>query len=123
VTVRVAVNGFGRIGRNFLRALHSAEHDIEIVAVNDLVSADANAHLLRYDSTYGRFAGTVEVTDGHLIVDGQKITVTAERDPKALPSSNRPGASPSGQTPRHTSRPEQSESSSPRRLMTPTRPS
>jgi glyceraldehyde 3-phosphate dehydrogenase len=85
VTVRVAVNGFGRIGRNFLRALHSAEHDIELVAVNDLVSAEANAHLLRYDSTYGRFPGIVEVIDGHLIVDGQKITVTAERDPKSLP--------------------------------------
>ena len=85
MTVRVAVNGFGRIGRNFLRALYGAEHDVEIVAVNDLVSAEANAHLLRYDSTHGRFAGAVEVIDGHLIVDGRKITVTAERDPKSLP--------------------------------------
>src|SRR5487761_2097445 len=85
MTVRVAVNGFGRIGRNFLRSLHGSDHDIELVAVNDLVSAESNAHLLRYDSTYGRFPGIVEVVDGHLIVDGQKITVTAERDPKSLP--------------------------------------
>jgi glyceraldehyde 3-phosphate dehydrogenase len=65
--------------------MHSAGADIELVAVNDLVSPEANAHLLRYDSTYGRFAGSVEVESGHLVVDGQKIAVTSERDPKSLP--------------------------------------
>src|SRR5487761_2057494 len=88
MTVRVAVNGFGRIGRNFLRSLHGSDHDIELVAVNDLVSAETKAHLLRFVSTHGRFPGVVEVVDGHLIVDGQKIVVTAERDPSALPWSD-----------------------------------
>ncbi|HEY5273477.1 MAG TPA: type I glyceraldehyde-3-phosphate dehydrogenase [Acidimicrobiales bacterium] len=85
MTVRVAVNGFGRIGRNFVRALHASDHDIEIVAINDLVSADANAHLLRYDSTYGRFSGAVEVKGDQLIIDGHSIRVVAERSPADLP--------------------------------------
>src|SRR5580700_6116607 len=85
MTLRVGVNGFGRIGRNFLRALRSSGADFEIVAVNDLFSAEANAHLLRYDSTHGRFPGTVELANGAMIVDGKSITVLAERDPKALP--------------------------------------
>jgi glyceraldehyde 3-phosphate dehydrogenase len=85
VTVRVAVNGFGRIGRNFVRALHASDHDIELVAINDLVSADANAHLLRYDSTYGRFSGEVEVRGDQLLIDGHSIRVVAERSPSELP--------------------------------------
>jgi glyceraldehyde 3-phosphate dehydrogenase len=85
MTVRVAINGFGRIGRNFLRAVHDAGADLEIVAINDLVSIEANAHLLRYDSSQGRFSGSVEVVDGGIVVDGQRIAVYAERDPKALP--------------------------------------
>ncbi len=85
MTVRVAINGFGRIGRNFLRAVHDAGADLEIVAINDLVSIEANAHLLRYDSSQGRFSGTVEVVDGGIVVDGRRIAVYAERDPKALP--------------------------------------
>ncbi len=85
MTVRVAINGFGRIGRNFLRAAYAAKADIEIVAVNDLVSIESNAHLLRYDSTHGRFAGNVEVDDRGIVVDGQPISVFAERDPKDLP--------------------------------------
>ena len=85
MTVRVAVNGFGRIGRNFVRALHGSSHDVELVAINDLVSAEANAHLLRHDSTYGKFAGDVEVRGDQLIIDGKAIRVLAERDPAALP--------------------------------------
>ncbi|HVB05887.1 MAG TPA: type I glyceraldehyde-3-phosphate dehydrogenase [Acidimicrobiales bacterium] len=85
MTVRVAVNGFGRIGRNFLRALHEGKGDVEIVAINDLVDAASNAHLLRYDSTHGRFGGKVVVHDKALVVDGHEIAVFAERDPSALP--------------------------------------
>ncbi len=85
MTVRVAVNGFGRIGRNFLRAVRASGADVEIVAINDLVSIEANAHLLRYDSTHGRFAGQVAVSDRGLVVDGKEIAVHAERDPAKLP--------------------------------------
>ena len=85
MTVRVAVNGFGRIGRNFLRAVRASGADVEIVAINDLVSIEANAHLLRYDSTHGRFAGQVVVSDRGLVVDGKEIAVHAERDPAKLP--------------------------------------
>lgn len=88
MTVRVAINGFGRIGRNFLRAAYAAKADVEIVAINDLVSISANAHLLRYDSSQGRFPGTVKVDERGIVVDGKPITVFAERDPKALPWSN-----------------------------------
>ncbi len=85
MTVRVAVNGFGRIGRNFLRAVRASGADVEIVAINDLVSTEANAHLLRYDSTHGRFAGQVAVSERGLVVDGKEIAVHAERDPAKLP--------------------------------------
>jgi glyceraldehyde 3-phosphate dehydrogenase len=85
LSVRVAVNGFGRIGRNFLRAARAAGAPIEIVAVNDLVSIESNAHLLRFDSTHGRFPGEVKLTEKGFTVDGQEIVVTAERDPKGLP--------------------------------------
>ena len=85
MTVRVGINGFGRIGRNFLRAARDQGTDIEVLAVNDLTSAETLAHLLRYDSTHGRFRGDVQVADGHLVIDGHTVTVLAERDPKALP--------------------------------------
>ncbi|MCU1491806.1 MAG: glyceraldehyde-3-phosphate dehydrogenase, type [Acidimicrobiaceae bacterium] len=85
MTVRVAVNGFGRIGRNFLRAAHEQGADLEIVAVNDLVSPETNAHLLRYDSTHGRFAGEVVVDERGIVVDGKVTQAFAERDPSQLP--------------------------------------
>jgi glyceraldehyde 3-phosphate dehydrogenase len=85
MTVRVGINGFGRIGRNYLRAARSIGADIEIVAVNDLTSPETLAHLLRYDSTQGRFGGDVTVSDTSLVLDSGPIEVLAERDPKALP--------------------------------------
>ena len=85
MAVRVGINGFGRIGRNFLRAARSAGADLEIVAVNDLVPTETNAHLLKYDTTHGRFDAVVEAREGAIVVDGKEIKVFAERDPKALP--------------------------------------
>ena len=83
MTIKVGINGFGRIGRIVFRAAQERS-DIEIVAINDLLDADYMAYMLKYDSTHGRFNGTVEVKDGHLIVNGKKIRVTAERDPANL---------------------------------------
>ena len=83
MTIKVGINGFGRIGRIVFRAAQKRS-DIEIVAINDLLDADYMAYMLKYDSTHGRFDGTVEVKDGHLIVNGKKIRVTAERDPANL---------------------------------------
>ncbi len=85
MSVRVGINGFGRIGRNVFRAAKAAGADIEFVAVNDLTDNATLRHLLKYDSTIGPFPGTVEETDGGLSVDGTKLTVLAERDPGALP--------------------------------------
>ncbi|MGH2857241.1 MAG: type I glyceraldehyde-3-phosphate dehydrogenase [Solirubrobacteraceae bacterium] len=85
MAVRVAVNGFGRIGRNVFRAAHESGAEIEWLAVNDLVEPRTIAHLLKYDSTYGPFPGKVEATDTGLRVDGAEIRVLAERDPAALP--------------------------------------
>ncbi len=86
MAVRVAINGFGRIGRNVLRsAKQSGRTDLDFVAVNDLTSASTLAHLLRYDSVHGRYPGTVEVSDEGLIVDGDTIRVLSERDPAQLP--------------------------------------
>ena len=85
MTVRVGINGFGRIGRNFLRAARSSGADVDIVAINDLTSAETLAHLLRYDSTHGRFDGEVRVADASLVLDTGPVEVLAERDPKALP--------------------------------------
>jgi glyceraldehyde 3-phosphate dehydrogenase len=84
MTVRVGINGFGRIGRNFVRAVAASGADIEVVAINDLTSSKTLAHLLRYDSSQGKFEGTVEVADDAIIVNGKRITVFAERDPGAL---------------------------------------
>ncbi len=85
--IRVAINGFGRIGRLVLRAIvESKRSDIVVVGINDLGPVETNAHLLRYDSVHGRFPGEISVTDsGHMIVDGHKIAVSAIRDPSALP--------------------------------------
>ena len=85
MTIRVGINGFGRIGRNYFRAAKKAGADIELVAVNDLTSTDAIAHLLKYDSTQEKFPGEIKVTNDGIAVDGQNIRVFAERDPKALP--------------------------------------
>ena len=85
MAVRVGINGFGRIGRNVFRAAHESDADIEVVAVNDITDAGTLAHLLKYDSVYGPFAGTVEVRDGSLAIDGRDVRVLAERDPAALP--------------------------------------
>jgi len=87
MTIKVAINGFGRIGRNILRAsVESAKkHDIQFVAVNDLGDARTNAHLLKYDTAQGRFKGTVEVSGNVMKVNGQDIQVVAERDPAKLP--------------------------------------
>lgn len=87
MTIKVAINGYGRIGRNILRALYETKrnHDIQIVAINDLGNVQINAHLTRYDSTHGKFQGTVAVEGNNLVVNGDRIRVVAERDPKKLP--------------------------------------
>ena len=69
MTVRIGINGFGRIGRNYLRAARSLDADVEVVAINDLTSAETLAHLLRYDSTHGRFGSEIEVADSSIILD------------------------------------------------------
>ncbi|QKJ48414.1 glyceraldehyde-3-phosphate dehydrogenase [Proteus vulgaris] len=83
MTIKVGINGFGRIGRIVFRAAQERS-DIEIVGINDLLDADYMAYMLKYDSTHGRFNGTVEVKDGHLVVNGKTIRVTSERDPANL---------------------------------------
>ncbi|WP_442545725.1 type I glyceraldehyde-3-phosphate dehydrogenase [Arthrobacter sp. KN11-1C] len=85
MTTRIGINGFGRIGRNYFRAALAQGADLEIVAVNDLTSPEALAHLLKYDSVGGRLTETVEVKEGNLVVDGSIIKVLAERDPANLP--------------------------------------
>lgn len=81
--MKIGINGFGRIGRLALRAAVQRE-DVEVVGINDLVEPDYMAYMLRYDSTHGRFNGTVEVENGHLVVNGKTIRVTAEKDPANL---------------------------------------
>jgi glyceraldehyde 3-phosphate dehydrogenase len=85
VTTRIGINGFGRIGRNYFRAALAQGADLEIVAVNDLTSPEALAHLFKYDSVGGRLAETIEVKDGNIVVDGKTVKVLAERDPAKLP--------------------------------------
>ncbi|MEC8017974.1 MAG: glyceraldehyde 3-phosphate dehydrogenase NAD-binding domain-containing protein, partial [Actinomycetota bacterium] len=85
MTVRVGVNGFGRIGRNFYRAVLAQGADVEFVAVNDLGSLDQMAHLLKYDSVMGRLDQNVKVVKGGIKVGNHTIRVLSERDPKALP--------------------------------------
>jgi glyceraldehyde 3-phosphate dehydrogenase len=87
MTIKIGINGYGRIGRNILRALYEGDRrsELEIVAVNDLADANTNAHLTRRDTTHGRFPGTVEVDGDSMIVNGDRIKVLAERDPAKLP--------------------------------------
>jgi len=86
MSIRVAINGFGRIGRNVLRAAgQSPDSSLQFVAVNDLTDSSTLAHLLKYDSVHGRYPGTVEVSDDGLIVDGDEIRVLSRRDPADLP--------------------------------------
>ena len=87
MAIRVAINGYGRIGRNILRAVYESgrSNEINIVAVNDLGDAHTNAHLTQYDTTHGRFPGEVSVDGDHMIVNGDRIRVVAERDPAKLP--------------------------------------
>ena len=87
MTVRVAINGYGRIGRNILRAHYEGgkKHDLQIVAINDLGSPETNAHLTRYDTAHGKFPGKVEVDGDAMVVNGDRIKVFANRDPATLP--------------------------------------
>ena len=85
MAVKVGINGFGRIGRNVLRASRQRQSDFEIVAVNDLTSPATLAHLLRYDTILGKYPGDVKVEGDHLVVDGKKIQVISEREPQRLP--------------------------------------
>ena len=84
MSVRVAINGFGRIGRNVLRAAKRDNADIDFVAINDLADADTLAHLLQYDSVHGRYQGDVRAEGGALHVDNDSIQVCSERDPREL---------------------------------------
>ena len=87
MTIKVAINGYGRIGRNILRAHYEdgKKHDIAIVAINDLGSPETNAHLTRYDTAHGKFPGTVAVDGDAMVVNGDRIKVFAQRDPATLP--------------------------------------
>jgi len=85
MTVQIGINGFGRIGRLVFRTIKERHpNEIEVVAVNDLFDPATNAHLLKYDSTYGQYPGTIEVADGNLVIDGKTVKVTAEKDPAAI---------------------------------------
>ena len=85
MTVKVGINGFGRIGRLVFRTIKERHpNEIEVVAVNDLFDSATNAHLLKYDSNYGKYPGTVEAQDGNLLIDGKTVKVTAEKDPAAI---------------------------------------
>ena len=84
MTIRVGINGFGRIGRMAFRAAIKDFTDIEVVAINDLLDPEYLAYMLKYDSVHGRFHGEVEVRDGNLVVNGKTIRITAERNPADL---------------------------------------
>ncbi len=87
MSIRVAINGYGRIGRNILRAHYEGgkKHDLQFVAINDLGNAQTNAHLTRYDTTHGKFPGTVAVEGDAMVVNGDRIQVCAKRNPAELP--------------------------------------
>ena len=85
MSIRIGINGFGRIGRNVLRAIRIQKADVEVVAINDLTDPATLAHLLKYDSVYGRYDGSVTIDGNTMTVDGKAMTVLAERDPAALP--------------------------------------
>ncbi|HLD10208.1 MAG TPA: glyceraldehyde 3-phosphate dehydrogenase NAD-binding domain-containing protein, partial [Methylophilaceae bacterium] len=85
MAIRVAINGFGRIGRMALRSTIKDFPDIEVVAINDLLEPDYLAYMLKHDSVHGRFKGDVSVKDNHMVVNGKTIRLTAEKDPAKLP--------------------------------------
>jgi glyceraldehyde 3-phosphate dehydrogenase len=87
MTIKIGINGYGRIGRNVLRAIHESGRagDFDVVALNDLGDPQTNAHLTRYDTAHGKFPGTVEVDGGDIVVNGDRVKVFAERDPAKLP--------------------------------------
>src|SRR4051812_49636130 len=86
MTVKVSINGFGRIGRLVLRSImESGRNDVSVVGINDLATAEANAHLLKYDTVHGRFKGDVKVSGNNLIVNGHEIRMTQMKDPTQLP--------------------------------------
>lgn len=87
MAIRIAINGYGRIGRNVMRALHESgrKEEFDVVAINDLGDSDTNAHLTQFDTAHGRFPGTVEVVDNDLVINGDRLKVLAERDPRKLP--------------------------------------
>src|SRR5258706_7155433 len=82
--VRIGINGFGRIGRGFVRCLAESPQALELVVVNDLTDVNTLAHLLRHDSVHGKFPGTVAVKDGHLEINGNHVTISTEKDPAAI---------------------------------------
>ena len=125
MTVRVAINGFGRIGRTFFRAAQTEGVGFEIVAINDLTDVKTLAHLLKYDSIMGRFNAEVEVKEGALVVDGKEIKILAERDPQNLPWKDLgvDVSSPTAPRQRHTSRLALRRLSSPLPVRTSTAPS
>ena len=87
MAIKIAINGYGRIGSNIMRAIYESgrNKEIQVVAINDLGDAKTNAHLTQYDSAHGRFNGTVSVDGDHLVVNGDRIRVCSERDPANLP--------------------------------------
>ena len=85
MAIKIGINGFGRIGRNVFRIIAASGEEIEVVAINDLISTKLMAHLLKYDSVYRKFDGTVEEADGAIVVNGRTIPVTAEKDPAGIP--------------------------------------
>src|SRR6185369_13006391 len=82
--VRVGINGFGRIGRGFVRCLAEAKDTFDLVLINDLTDVGTLAHLLRHDSIHGRYPGTVDVKDGALVINGDVVKISAEKDPAAI---------------------------------------
>src|SRR5215208_4672768 len=88
MAVKVGINGFGRIGRNVLRAAHASGADIDWVGVHDITDTETLAHLFKYDSNYGIFPGTVEATDDAIVIAGKELKVFSERDPANLPWSD-----------------------------------
>src|SRR5258708_38698861 len=87
MAIKVAINGYGRIGRNILRALYEGKHgsEIKVVAINDLGDANTNVHLTRFETVHGRFHGDVHVDGDSMVVNGDRIRVVAHRDPSKLP--------------------------------------
>ncbi|GAG97714.1 unnamed protein product, partial [marine sediment metagenome] len=83
--MKVAINGFGRIGRQILHIIMQGDKDLEVVAINDLTDNATLSHLFEFDSTYGRYPGTVESTEGKMVIDGKAIKMFAEKDPTQLP--------------------------------------